>query len=271
MRVNSRKIISMLEEMAPQKYAESWDSVGLQLGNEDAAIDKIMVALEVTAAVAAEAEEKSVDLIITHHPLIFKPLKTITEHEPMGQMLRRLIRADIHVYAAHTNLDIAWGGLNDTLADLLDMERIEVLQPSEGEQEKEQPVGLGRIGYLPEPLALKDLASALRDTLGAAQLRYVGKPDRSILKVALCTGAGADLLEDAHRAGCDVLITGDVKYHEAREAEQLGIALIDAGHYETESKAVSVLADWLREKSDEKGYEVSVIESETLENPFVFV
>ncbi len=271
MRVNSQKIIRMLEEMAPQKYAESWDSVGFQLGNEDTAINKVMVTLEVTAAVAAEAEEKSVDLIVTHHPLIFRPVKSITENDPQGQILRRLIRADIHVYVSHTNLDIAWGGLNDTLSDLLDMERIEVLQPSEGQQDKDKTIGLGRIGYLPESLSLKDLAVALKDSLGAAQLRYVGNPDKVIRKVALCAGAGGDLVTNAHRAGCDVLVTGDVKYHEAREAEQLGIALVDAGHYETEHTAVSALADWLREKVDEKGYEVSIIESEALSNPFAFV
>lgn len=271
MRINSQKIIRMLEEMAPQNYAENWDSVGLQVGNEDTAIDKVMVALEVTAAVAAEAEEKSVDLIIAHHPLIFKPIKSITEHDPMGQTLRRLIRADIHVYVAHTNLDIAWGGLNDTLADLLDMERVEMLKPSEVQPSEGRHIGLGRIGYLTEALLLKDLALALKESLHAVKLRYVGNPEHKIRKVALCSGAGADLLGDAHRAGCDVLITGDVKYHEAREAEMLGIALIDAGHFETESTAVSALADWLREKSDEKGYEISVIESDTLVNPFVFV
>lgn len=271
MRVNSQKIVRMLEEIAPQKYAENWDSVGLQIGNEDTAINKVMVALEVTAAVAAEAEEKSVDLIITHHPLIFRPVKSITEKDPLGQILRRLIRADIHVYVSHTNLDIAWGGLNDTLADLLDMERIEVLQSSEDQQGNEKTIGLGRIGYLPESLSLKDLASALKDSLGAVTLRYVGKPDKVIRKVALCTGAGADLLTNAHRAGCDVLITGDVKYHEAREAEQLGIAVVDAGHYETEHTAVSALADWLRDKVDERGYDVTIIESEALSNPFAFV
>ncbi len=271
MRVNSKKIINMLEEMAPQKYAESWDSVGLQIGNEDSAIDKIMVALEVTADVAAEAEEKSVDLIIAHHPLIFSPIKSITENNPLGRILRRLIRADIHVYTAHTNLDIAWGGLNDTLAELMDLEGVEILQPSEALQDAGKPVGLGRIGYLPEMMTLEELAAALKEGLNAQQLRYVGQPNRPIRKVALCTGAGADLIATAHKAGCDVLITGDIKYHQARDAEILKIALIDAGHFETENTAVSAFANWLREHIDDKGYEVSVIESETLENPFTFV
>lgn len=269
MRINSRKIIRLLEELAPPAYAESWDAVGLQLGNADSAIDKIMVALEVTAAVAAEAEEKSVDLLLVHHPLIFTPLKTLTDHDPQGQMLRRLIKADIHVYAAHTNLDIAWGGLNDTLADLLDLEGVELLSPADVQTPGARPVGLGRLGILPEPMALEMLSKAVRDSLGAGQIRYVGQPARLIRRVGLCTGAGASLIRDAHRAGCDVLITGDVKYHEAREAEALGLALIDAGHFETESKTVSALAEWLRERIDEKGYEVTVIESETLENPFV--
>lgn len=189
----------------------------------------------------------------------------------MGKILRRLIKADIHVYVAHTNLDIAWGGLNDTLAGLLDLERVELMRATEGQLDGSRPVGIGRIGFLPEPLTLSDLAMGIRNSVNAKQVRYVGKPEQMIRKVGLCSGAGADLLADARRTGCDVLITGDVKYHEAREAEMLGIALIDAGHYETESTAVSALAEWLRQTVDEKEYEVAVIESETLENPFVSV
>lgn len=271
MRVNSQNIIRLLEALAPREYAESWDAVGLQLGNRDAAIDKIMVALEVTAAVAAEAEEKSVDLLIVHHPLIFKPIQTLTEHDPLGKILRRLIRADIHVYAAHTNLDIAWGGLNDSLADLLDLEQVTLLSPTPGQVEGTKAVGIGRVGLLPEPLTLEALASGLKPSLNADHIRYVGKPGQLIRKVGLCTGAGADFIKEAHQSGCDVLITGDVKYHEAREAETLGLALIDAGHYETESTTVSAMAEWLRERIDDKSYEVTVIESETLENPFTFI
>lgn len=269
MRINSLKIIRLLEELAPSHYAESWDSVGLQLGNRDTAIDKVMVALEVTAAVAAEAVEKSVDLLVVHHPLLFKPVKTITEHDPLGRILRQLIRADIHVYVAHTNLDIAWGGLNDTLSDLLDLEQVEILHPTEGVTEGGNPIGIGRTGLLPEPLTLSNLAGGIKASLQAEYIRYVGKSDQLIRKVGLCTGAGADLIGDASRAGCDVLITGDVKYHEAREAEFLGIALIDAGHFETENTTVAALAEWLRQKVDEKEYQVTVIESEALENPFI--
>lgn len=270
MRINSQKIIRLLEELAPQEYAESWDSVGLQLGNRDTAIDKVMVALEVTAAVAAEAEEKSVDLLVVHHPLIFRPMKEITEHQPLGKIIRRLIKADIHVYVAHTNLDIAWGGLNDTLADILDLEQVEILHLSQEQPSGERPIGLGRTGILPEPLSLKALAEGIKKSLNAPQVRFVGKPDQIIRKVGLCTGAGSDLISEARKAGCEVLITGDVKYHEAREAEVMGIAVIDAGHFETEKTAVTALAQWLRQKIDEKEYEVTVIESEILENPFSF-
>lgn len=267
MRINSQKIIRLVEELAPPALAESWDAPGLHLGNRDVVIDKVMVALEVTEAVAIEAEEKSVDLLVVHHPLIFKAISTITEHDPLGRVLRRLIRADIHVYVAHTNLDSAVGGLNDTLAELLGLEGVEIMRPAAVEEEG----GLGRMGRLPMPMTLKDLAAAVKDGLDAKAIRWIGPEDRKLRKVGICTGAGADLMADAKRTGCDVLVTGDVKYHEAREAEALGLALIDAGHFETEAFAVRRLARWLQEKADEKGYEVTVVESETLENPYNYL
>jgi len=266
MRINSQKIIRLLEELAPPTLAESWDAVGFQLGNRDVAIGKVMVALEVTEAVAAEAEEKSVDLLVVHHPLLFRPVAGITEHDSLGRILRRLIRADIHVYAAHTNLDSALGGVNDVLAGLLNLGTVEVLRPAEG-----QPGGLGRMGRLESPMTLRELANAVKAALNAPGVRFVGPEDQKLRKAALCGGAGAELMAEARRQGCDVLITGDVKYHEARTAEALGLALIDGGHFETEIGAVGHLARWLRERADEKGYEVTVIESETLGNPYHYL
>lgn len=268
MRVNSSKIIRLIEELAPLSYAEPWDSVGFQLGNKDAAIDKIMVALEITEAVAKEAEEKSVDLLIVHHPLIFHPLKRVTDDDAAGRTLRRLIKANIHVYVAHTNLDKASGGMNDILAQALGLHAVNYLYEDGASVLDGEAPGIGRYGKLEHPCSLRALIQQVKSAVKADALRLVGEPEALVRSVALCTGAGSGLMKAAHRMGCEVLITGDLKHHEARDAEALGIAVIDAGHFETEALGMSALAEWLKTKVEEKDYALSVIVSETLETPF---
>lgn len=314
--------------------AESWDNSGLQLGDPQAVISRVMVALDATPAVVESALASGCQLLVTHHPLIFKALKSISSSGTPGRLIHAAIHGGLAVISMHTNYDIAEGGLNDLLAgriglsgctplqvtstqelvklvvfvpeEHLDQVRLALLPQTEilgayrdcsfaaagegtftpldgatpyigsiGEQERvaeqrlellidrsalgraikalisahpyEEPaydiypllnqgakLGLGRIGRLAEPVSLAAFSARLAENLQAPGLRFVGDPDSILAKVALCSGAGASLMHAAARAGADVLLTGDVKYHDAREAEELGIALIDAGHFPTE-------------------------------------
>jgi len=366
--VNSQKIINLLEQLAPRKLAEDWDNIGLLIGSEQHEISKIMVVLDIDETVLVEAIEKNVDLIITHHPFIFKGMKTITDKTYHGRMIRTLIKEDIHVYAAHTNLDVADNGLNDYLAHLIGLENLTVLnttkkepyyklytmvpkdsvevveealyksgagryehydqcsfkiegrgsfRPLEGsnptigvvdkrehldevrievlvaEQVLDQCIkglikahpyetpaysvikienlsklqGLGRVGVFREALSGRVLIEKMKEILNCELIRVAGQLPDKVLKVGLCTGAGADFIHKAKLMGCDVYITGDLKYHEAQLANQLGLCIFDCGHYETEQIYMTYLAQYLQEKCLEKNYEVKLIKSESLENP----
>ncbi|MDF2548179.1 MAG: Nif3-like dinuclear metal center hexameric protein [Anaerosolibacter sp.] len=364
-----KTIINLIEGVAPVHLAEPWDNVGLQVGNPDREVHRVMVCLEVTEAVIDEAIEKRVDMIITHHPLIFKAIKSICASDPVGKLLHKLIRHDIILYCAHTNLDTAVGGTNDVLAQALNLEdviflkktyqeifyklvvyvpetHIELVRASiceaggghigdyryctyqtmgtgtfmplkgsnpyigkENELEKVaeyrletivshknlkvviqkmkeshpyeeaaydvfalnnniESFGMGRMGMLKERIKLSLLCDELKLKLGLGHIKVAGDVNRWIQKVALCTGSGAEFIYDAHKAGCDCFITGDVKYHDAQYAAQLGIAVIDAGHFETEDFACKIIAQTLREMSKQLNYHIDIVPSMTYINPF---
>lgn len=267
MRVNSKNIIKVLDEIAPQKYAEDWDNVGFQVGNISKTVGKVMVCLEVTDAIIEEAIDKNVDLIITHHPLIFAPLKALTNTDPVQNRIRILIQNDINLYAAHTNLDSTKGGLNDYLAKIIGVENVEALISDKSEDD----YGLGRIGYLSERLPLSELIEVVKKKLNLKFVKFTGDLERKVNKIAFCTGAGASLINDAIKNGCDVLITGDVKYHEALVAEDHRLAVIDAGHFETENIYCKELKRILDLKFEERDYDVQVIEAEKVNSPLKFI
>lgn len=373
MLVNSKKIIKLIEERYPPSLAASWDNVGFQVGNPNSAVNKILVALEITPAVVQEAIDVNADLIVCHHPLIFEPLKRLTESSPVEVMLRRLTAARIGVYVAHTNADAAPGGSVDALLEALELERVETMgdvfrepyfklavyvpesaaesvakamfesgagrlgayaecsfthpgtgtflpldgaQPAIGsvgirervEETKvevllpqrqvreavkamldahpyevpaydlwplkapEQVFGFGAVAVArsssEKKLKLSEWASKVKTALNAPGARVVGPLDSVVQRLAVVPGAGASFYKEAAAAGCDLLITGDVKYHDAQGALALGVHLIDAGHCETELPFVSRMAAQLSEDMEQKGYEARVVVSETLINPF---
>lgn len=334
--------------------AESWDNSGLQLGDPLAEISRIMVALDATPAVVEAAIGSGCQLLVTHHPLIFKALNSISSAVTPGRQIHAAIRAGLAVISMHTNYDIAEGGLNDLLAERVglagsvplqvtssrELAKLVVFVPEEqfdqvrlamlphaenlgayrdcsfatpgegtftplsgakpfigsiGELERvaekrlellidraglgraiktlvsvhpyEEPafdlypllnegakLGLGRIGRLAEPLSLAAFSARLGENLPSEGLRYVGDPETVVAKVALCSGGGASLMRCAARAGADVLVTGDVKYHDARDAEELGIALIDAGHFPSEIIMVEEVSGRLASMLAAAGY-----------------
>ena len=347
-----RDIAAYLEELAPRRLALDWDNVGLLVGHPDASLSNVLVSLNYNSEVLREALEHRANLVLCHHPPLMNPLKNLRTDSPLGALLKETLARDIHVYAAHTNLDAAGRGVNRFLAEAFALENLEVLQktgedpllklavfvpPSHADQVRdalaqagagwignyshctfsstgtgtflaregtnpflgqqgamervkelkmetilpasikgrvvdalltahpyEEPAfdlyglvqsgsayGLGLLGELPEKILLKDLAETIKKTLQVEKVKMVGQGDRAVRKMAVCGGSGGDLVGLAASRGADVYLTGDVKYHQAEKARDLGMALVDAGHGATENVILKPLSAYLQEKVGE--------------------
>ena len=253
------ELMELLGKMAPIYLAESWDNPGLLVGRKDKEIKKIITALDVTDGVIDEAVDFGADIIVTHHPLIFRPLKNITDLSLTGSKVLRLIENGINHYAMHTNLDTAFGGTNDTLCGVLGLIDVEPLAISCEQDGK--PNGLGRIGYLPNKTTFGDFASFVKKALGLKNVTVVGDKNKIVSKAGLCTGAGFEFIDEASANGCDVYITSDVKFHDGQKAADMGMCLIDATHYGTENIIVPVLKEYIEKNINKMGYDVEVIVS----------
>ncbi|HAE45177.1 MAG TPA: Nif3-like dinuclear metal center hexameric protein [Lachnospiraceae bacterium] len=241
-------IMRTIEEDFPKSLAVDWDNVGLLVGDEEAEIRKVLINLDVTDAAVERAVKEGADLILTHHPLLFRPLKTVTEQDFIAARVRKLIRNDINYYAMHTNFDIA--GMADQNAVDLSLREPEVLEEL-GTYEDGRAYGLGRIGLLPEEMTLKELAGHVKDVMKLDAVRVYGDPERKVLRVGVSSGAGKSAVNDALRKHADVLITGDLDYHTAIDADARGLAMIDAGHYGTEFTYISFMEKYVKEKFPE--------------------
>ncbi|WP_298038852.1 Nif3-like dinuclear metal center hexameric protein [uncultured Desulfuromonas sp.] len=366
--VRIQDLVGLVHALYPPALAEEWDNVGLQVGDPAAPVERALICLDPTERALDAASEAGAKLLITHHPLIFKPLKSLVPIDATGRFLFRAVREGIGVLSVHTNLDRAAGGLNDWLADRVGLDqrrpllsaagdlhklvvfvpaghedsvaealfsagagrvgnydrcsfrsagtgsfrpgpgtrpfrgrvgederaeevRLETILPREGlnravtKMIKVHPyeevaydliplgnrrgdVGLGRIGRLAEATTLGVFAERVKKALGAPALRLVGEPGRKIRKVALCGGSGASVLAEAARQGADLLLTGDVKYHEAQSAENQGVAIIDAGHFATEHLMVKGLARALGKAAETRRITVEFLEMEGEQDPF---
>ena len=233
-------ILSYLETLAPRSMKMDWDNVGLLCGSRKAEVTKVLVALDPFEGVCQEAAAWGADLIVTHHPLIFQALKSITDETSIGRSIQLLCRNGISAVNAHTNLDCAPGGVNDRLAAALGLSEIEVIDPM-GVDENGKEWGLLRKGTVCEQF-LADFLPTVKTALGCEGLRYVDS-GKSVHKVAVGGGACASELMDAVRAGCDTFVTSDVKYNQFWDAKDLGINLIDAGHFYTENPITGCLAE----------------------------
>lgn len=235
-------ILTFLETLAPQGMKADWDRVGLNCGRSDREVRRILVALDPFAHVCREAKEVGADLLITHHPLIWEP-GFITDMTQQGQNVLYLIENNIACINAHTNLDCAPGGVNDTLANQLTLQDIQVIQPS-GVDAQGRPWGLLRQGTVKKQ-ALQSFLTLVKKQLGCEGLRYVdgGKP---VCKVAVGGGSCASEIKQVAAAGCDTFVTADVKYNQFWDAKDLGLNLIDAGHFHTENPVCRFLTEALR-------------------------
>lgn len=230
-------ILTILRRLAPEETALDGDPVGLLIGREAADVTRIGVCLDCTPDAARRAVEAGVGLVVAHHPLIYHPLKRLGA-DPVSRAVATLVRADIGLYAMHTNWDRAAGGINDTLAECLELSDVRPFG-TEGE------AALPRIGNLSPPRPLADFTRFVESALGCAgtsALRVNGvNPAGMITRVAVCGGAGAGLAEAARAAGAEAYVTSDVRHHEFWEAEARGLALLDAGHGATETPGMRAL------------------------------
>jgi dinuclear metal center YbgI/SA1388 family protein len=242
-------ICDFLERLAPGDLAEEWDNVGLLVGDRGAEVKHAMTCLTVTADSVNEASGQKADLVVTHHPLPFRPLKRLTSDTPEGRYLLELIQAGVAVYSAHTAFDSARSGINQQLAEGLRLANIAPLVV----QEPESAIGSGRIGECDQPVTLAEFGQRLKKFLGIDHLRVVGAADRAIGRVAMACGSAGEFLTAARLAGADVLVTGETSFHTCLAAEAEGISLLLTGHYASERFAMEQLADELaREFSDVK-------------------
>ena len=360
--VKCQTIANIIEELAPKKLAESWDNVGLLIGDGSTKVNKILVCLDATEWVIDEAIEQEVDMLVCHHPIIFGSLKRITADTVLGKKIIKLISKGISVYCSHTNYDIAKYGLNDLFAEHLGFRSFSVIEPTYteklykilvyipkshedkifnaligagagqignyssctyrtegvgtfkpetgthpfiGEEGKlvmvnetklgtivpqsllnktikalikahpyEEPaydimplenegksLGIGRIGELEQATTLAVYADNVKAALGIDKVRIAGDPNKNIKKVAMLNGAGNKFVSAARFAGADVLVTGDMQYHEMVDAVEAGMCIIDAGHFATEKMMIPAMANYLRSKCMANGYKVEIIES----------
>ena len=236
-------ILRYIESIAPPYMKEHWDNVGLLCGSRSTPVTRILVALDPFEHVCDEAANWGAELIVTHHPIIFQPLKSVTDRTSIGRSIMALCRHGIAAINAHTNLDCTPGGVNDVLARTVGLSAIQVISPA-GTDEEGQPYGLLRCGTVAEQ-NLSDFLSHVKSALHCEGLRYVdgGKPVR---KVAVGGGSCAGAMLDALNAGCDTFVTADIKYNQFWDAHDLGLNLIDAGHFCTENPVVAVLAQKLQ-------------------------
>ena len=240
-----KDVYRYLDERAPFNSQFGFDNAGFLVGRADKQVQRILVALDITEAVADEAAELQADLIVSHHPVIWDAPKSITDETILGRKLMALITHDIAAICAHTNLDAAKGGVNDCLAGALGLQETQLLKVY-GTYADGTPYGIEQVGILSdEPRSLVEFAAEVKEILHSNGVRYVDA-GRPVYRVAVGGGSCSGSLKDVFAAGCDTFVTADVKYDSFLDAKALGVNLIDAGHYPTENLVCPVLVEWLK-------------------------
>ncbi|SCX91725.1 Nif3-like dinuclear metal center hexameric protein [Alkaliphilus peptidifermentans] len=370
-KIKLKKLTDILEALAPTNNALSWDNVGLQVGDNNSWVSKILVCLDVNEKILDEAIEKGCQVIVSHHPLIFKPMKSILNNDIRGKIIIKAIKNNISIYASHTNMDIANGGLNDFIAQKLGLKKLRLLdvtknksfsklvvfvpeeysdiiadvmgnagaghignyshcsfktqgvgtfKPLEGtnpfighkdelenvneirletiieneklnyiveEMIKAHPYeevaydiyplhkeipqnGIGRIADV-DPILTSVLIEDIKASLEIENIRFIGDVNKNVSSIAIVNGSGAEYIQAAVKAGCDCLITGDVKYHEAQIALELGLNVMDVGHYESEIHFIELITEYLQKTFHEMKINAEVVGSKVFSNPFQYM
>jgi dinuclear metal center YbgI/SA1388 family protein len=268
-------IIRLMENFAPPLLAEDWDNCGLQVGDAGWRVKKIWVALDPLLEVIEAANQQHVDLVVTHHPLLIQPVKRIDLKTTIGKIIAVSLQGKTAIYAAHTNLDSTWGGVNDILAHRIGLTDLKALAPAtvdvaaSGTIRHDGPIGLGRIGGVGSARTVSRLAMDIKKRLGLDVIRVAGDSNRMVRKAAVCSGSGGGLLSAFIDSGADVFISGDIKYHDARLIEDAGRGLIDVGHFASEHLIIDPLVDYLGRETGSAGWDVSVEACRLECDPFV--
>ncbi len=238
------EVMECLEKVSPKSFAESWDNVGLLCGREEKEIKSVYIALDATLEVIEEAKAAGADMLITHHPMIFKPLKQVSGSHFIGNKILTLAENGMCYYAMHTNFDVM--AMADAVAEQLGLEDRKVLSVT---YEDELSIeGIGRVGALPMSLSLAECAEYVKERCKIEHVRVFGNPADIIVLAAVCPGSGKSCIEDAVKFGADVLITGDIDHHEGLDAVEQGLAIIDAGHYGLEKIFVPYMEEYCKRK-----------------------
>lgn len=242
--MNCREIMQILEEQSPVSYACEWDNVGLLAGNSDKEIKRIYIALDATdeavdAAIAADA-----DMLLTHHPLIFKGMKRITSEDFIGRRLIKLLQHDMVYYAMHTNFDVK--GMAESAAAMIGLKNPEVLDVTVLSEDKEE--GIGRVGSLMEPMTLEQCAKLVEAAFSLNHVKVFGNRDQMVRRAAISPGSGKSEIGNALAKGAEVLITGDIDHHDGIDAVAQGLAIIDAGHYGIEHIFIKYMEKYLEKR-----------------------
>lgn len=264
--VTVNDLLAALDQLAPFAIAEPWDNVGLLIGNKQREIASVLVGLDPTVSLLKEVIRSGADTLITHHPVIFKPLPAIDTAEPAGQFLEKALLNKINVIACHTNFDAINPGVNDVLATALGLDHLRPLIPSTSHPV--EGVGLGRIGLYQSGLWRQEFVQRLLRAIDQQTIQVAGTMPETISCVALCGGSGSDFAAVARDSGADVYISAEIKHNVARWAEDAGFCVVEGSHYGTEKPAVKLLVQRLDDFAHEHGWELTIRETETEGHPF---
>ena len=239
-----REIIQVIEASYPREAALDFDNVGLLAGRTDKEVNRVYIALDATDAVIERAAEEGADMLITHHPLIFSPLKKVTDEDFVARRVMKLIRNDISCYAMHTNYDVlGMAALSERILGLSDTEVLDVTMEKDGSAE-----GIGRVGQLEKPMTLEECSVYVKHKLKLGSLKVYGDMNRQVSRLAISPGSGKSAVKPAVLKGADVLVTGDIGHHDGLDAVEQGLSVIDAGHYGTEYIFIDDMKRFLEKK-----------------------
>ena len=266
MTVRIKDIIAGLDREAPFSLAEDWDNVGLLVGSPEHHVRSILIGLDPTNGLLDEAIDRGADTILTHHPVIFRPLPCINTASPEGRLLEKALSHQIAIIACHTNLDSAAEGVSDILATALGLTSLTPLLPAPGSNAPD--VGLGRLGSYDPPLAIRDFLIKALETLDLPMLQVAGTLPDVVRTVAVCGGSGSEFADAAYRSGADIYLSSEIKHNVARWAEEREFCIIDGTHYGTEQPAVRLLAQKLDRLGTALNWNIHILQTEREKSPF---